>query len=74
MYLHYIKLRYMREKQQRMLKMKTPKTRQDFIKLKRKLEADEENGKLFYYMTVDHFIKIVGKYFTGDLKKQLMKG
>ena len=54
--------------------MKTPKTRQDFIKLKRKLEADKENGKLFYYMTVDHFIKIVGKYFSGDLKKQLMKG
>lgn len=53
--------------------MEQPKTRQDFIDLKRKLEADEENGKLFYCMTVDHFIKIVGKYFSGDMKKQLTK-
>ena len=58
---------------ERIKKMEQPKTRQDFIDLKRKLEADEENGKLFYCMTVDHFIKIVGKYFSGDMKKQLTK-
>lgn len=51
--------------------MKQPKTRQDFIDLKRKLEADEETGQLFYYMTVEHFIKIVGTYFNGNLKRRL---
>jgi hypothetical protein len=50
---------------------KTPKTREDFIKLKRELESDPENGQLFYLMTVDHFIKLVGKYFEGSFKKLL---
>jgi len=50
---------------------KRPKTRDDFIKLKRKLESDPETGSIFYLMTVDHFIKIVSKYFNGSLKKVL---
>ncbi len=53
--------------------MKQPKTTQDFIDLKRKLGADEENGELFNNMTLNQFIKIVSKYFTGDMKKQLTK-
>lgn len=54
--------------------MKQPKTKNDFIKLKRKLEANPDTGELFYYMTVEHFTKIISCYFNGNLKKQLKGG
>ena len=51
--------------------MKLPKTKEDFIKLKRKLEQDPDNGDLFKYMTVQKFIKVVGTYIDGSLKKKV---
>ena len=52
-------------------KMKIPKTKEDMIKLKRKLEQDPDNGELFKYMTVDKFTRIVGMYLDGQLSKRV---
>ena len=51
--------------------MKIPKTKEDMIKLKRKLEQDPDNGELFKYMTVDKFSKIVGMYLKGTFNKTI---
>ena len=51
--------------------MKLPKTKDDMIKLKRKLEQDPNNGELFRYMTVDKFTRIVGMYLDGKLSKRV---
>ena len=51
--------------------MKIPKTKEDMIKLKRKLEQDPDNGELFKYMTVDKFTRIVGMYLDGKLSKRV---
>jgi hypothetical protein len=48
---------------------KKPKTRDDYRKIKRQLESDPDHGQLFTYMTLDHFINLVSKYFDTSPKK-----